>query len=115
MLNRTTLQGRFVFNPELRFTSAGTPVTSFTLAVDRDFTAKAGEDKPTDFIDCVAWRETGKFIADHFVKGQMAVVDGRLQSRQWKAKDGSNRTALEVDVEHIYFVPDSKADANHHT
>ena len=102
MLNRIILMGRLTRDPELRRTQSGTAVTSFSLAVDRDFKSQSGE-KETDFIDVVAWRSTAEFVAKYFTKGRMAVVEGRLQIRDWKDKDGNNRRSAEVVADNIYF------------
>ena len=83
MLNYITIMGRLTRDPELRRTGSGTAVTSFTLAVDREYSGKDGSEKETDFIDCVAWRQTGEFVSKYFTKGCMAVVAGRLQIRNW--------------------------------
>ena len=98
MLNHITIMGRMVRDPEIRYTQNNTPVASFTLAVDRDF----GE-KQTDFIDCVAWRNSAEFVNKYFAKGSMAVVAGRLQIREWNDKDGNKRRTAEVVAENIYF------------
>ena len=90
MLNRIILMGRLTRDPELRRTGSGTAVTSFSLAVDRDFKSQSGE-KETDFIDIVAWRNTAEFVSKYFTKGRMAVVEGRLQLRDWTDKDGGKR------------------------
>ena len=90
MLNRIILMGRLTRDPELRRTGSGTAVTSFSLAVDRDFKSQSGE-KETDFIDIVAWRSTAEFVSKYFTKGRMAVVEGRLQLRDWTDKDGGKR------------------------
>ena len=103
MLNHITIMGRLVRDPELRYTQTGTPVASFTLAVDRDYGGKDGGEKQTDFIDCVAWRHTGEFAAKYFTKGSMAVAAGRLQIRDWTDKEGNKRRNAEVLVENIYF------------
>ena len=108
MLNQIFIMGRLTRDPELRHTGSGTPVASFTVAVDRDFKTKDGE-KETDFIDVVAWRNTAEFVSKHFRKGRLAVVVGRLQIRDWKDKDGNNRRSAEVVAENIYF-GDSKKD-----
>ena len=108
MLNHITIMGRLTRDPELRRTQTGTPVTRFSLAVDRDFKSQSGE-KETDFIDVVAWRSTAEFVAKYFTKGRMAVVEGRLQIRDWKDKDGNNRRSAEVVADNIYF-GDSKRD-----
>ena len=83
MLNRIILMGRLTRDPELRHTQSGTAVASFSLAVDRDFKDKATGEKATDFIDVVAWRQTGEFVSRYFTKGRLAVVEGRLQIRDW--------------------------------
>ena len=95
MLNKIFIMGRLTRDPELRRTQSGTPVTSFSLAVDRDFKSQSGE-KETDFIDVVAWRSTAEFVAKYFTKGRMAVVEGRLQIRDWQDKDGNKRRSAEV-------------------
>ena len=107
-LNRIVLMGRLTRDPELRRTQSGTPVTSFSLAVDRDFKSQSGE-KETDFIDIVAWRNTAEFVCNYFTKGRMAVVEGRLQIRDWKDRDGNNRRSAEVVADNVYF-GDSKRD-----
>ena len=108
MLNKIILMGRLTRDPELRRTQSGTAVTSFTLAADRDFKGQNGE-KETDFIDCVAWRNTAEFAAKYFTKGRMAVVEGRLQMRDWMDKEGNKRRSAEVVAENVYF-GDSKRD-----
>ena len=109
MLNKIFIMGRLTRDPELRRTQSGTAVTSFSLAVDRDFKSQSGE-KETDFIDVVAWRSTAEFVAKYFSKGRMAIVEGRLQIRDWKDKDGNNRRSAEVVADNIYF-GDSKRDS----
>ena len=108
MLNKIIIMGRLTRDPELRRTASSTAVAGFTLAVDRDFKSQNGE-KSTDFIDVVAWRNTAEFVAKYFTKGRMAVVEGRLQFRDWKDKDGNNRRSAEVVAENVYF-GDSKRD-----
>ena len=108
MLNKIILMGRLTRDPELRRTGTGTAVTSFSLAVDRDFKSQSGE-KETDFIDIVAWRSTAEFVSKYFTKGRMAVVEGRLQIRDWTDKDGGKRRSAEVVADNVYFV-DSKRD-----
>ena len=103
MLNHITIMGRLTRDPELRRTGSGVAVASFTVAVDRDFAPKDGGEKETDFIDCVAWRQTGEFVSKHFSKGRMAVVSGRLQIRKWTDKDGNKRVSAEVVAENVYF------------
>ena len=109
MLNRIILMGRLTRDPELRRTGSGTAVTSFSLAVDRDFKSQSGE-KETDFIDIVAWRNTAEFVSKYFTKGRMAVVEGRLQIRDWTDKDGGKRRSAEVVADNVYF-GDSKRDS----
>ena len=102
MLNKIIIMGRLVRDPELRRTQSGTAVTSFRLAVDRDYKAEDGS-KQADFFDVVAWRSTAEFVSKYFTKGRMAVVDGRLQSRPWTDKDGNKRIAIEVVADSVYF------------
>ena len=109
MLNRITIMGRLTRDPELRRTGSGIAVASFTLAVDRDFSSKDSGEKETDFIDCVAWRQTGEFVSKYFSKGRMAVVSGRLQVRNWEDNDGNKRRTAEVVADNVYFA-DSKKD-----
>ena len=103
MLNHITIMGRLTRDPELRRTGSGTAVASFTLAVDRDFGKNENGEKETDFIDCVAWRQTGEFVSKYFTKGRMAVVSGRLQIRSWTDKDGNKRRTAEVVADNVYF------------
>lgn len=108
MLNRIVVMGRLVRDPELRHTQAGKAVTSFTLAVDRDFKGQNGE-REVDFIDIVAWGSTAEFVCNYFSKGRMAVAEGRLQLRDWTDKNGNKRKNAEIQVSNIYFA-DSKKD-----
>ena len=101
MLNRITIMGRLTRDVELRHTQSNTPVASFSLAVDRDYT-NDGE-RGTVFIDCVAWRGTAEFVSKYFRKGSMAVVTGRLQIREWTDNEGGKRRSAEVVAENIYF------------
>lgn len=103
MLNHIVVMGRLTRDPELRRTASGTAVTSFSVAVERDFPNKDSGQKETDFIDCVAWRSTGEFVAKYFQKGSMAVVDGRLQIRGWTDNNGNKRRAAEIVVNSVYF------------
>ena len=103
MLNRIILMGRLTRDPELRHTQTGTPVASFSLAVDRDFKDKTTGEKSTDFIDIVAWRQTAEFVSRFFTKGRMAVVEGRLQLRDWTDRDGNKRTAFDVVADNVFF------------
>ena len=109
MLNHIVLMGRLTRDPELRRTSSGVAVASFSLAVDRDYAAQ-GAEKETDFVDIVAWRNTAEFVSKYFSKGRMAVVSGRLQIRNWQDKEGNNRTSWEVSADNVYF-GDSKRDS----
>ena len=109
MLNHIVIMGRLARDPELRRTGSGIAVTSFRLAVDRDFAPKDGGERETDWIDCVAWRQTGEFVSKYFTKGRMAVVSGRLQIRNWTDKDGNKRRTAEVVADNVYF-GDSKRD-----
>ncbi len=111
MLNHITIMGRLVRDPELRRTGSGVAVASFRVAVDRDFVSKEGGERKADFIDCVAWRQTGEFISKYFTKGRMIVVDGRLEMRDWTDKDGNKRTSAEIVVGNAYF-GDSKRDGD---
>ena len=104
MLNKIIVMGRLTREPELRRTGNGTAVTSFTIACDRDF-----GDKETDFLDIVAWKQTGEFVSKYFSKGRMAVVSGRLQIRGWTDKDGNKRKTAEIVADNVYF-GDSKTD-----
>ena len=110
MLNRVIIMGRLVRDPELRTTQSGIAVTSFTLAVDRDFKNRDNGEKGTDFIDVVAWRQTAEFVCKYFAKGRMAIAEGRLQIREWKDRDGNSRRTAEVVAENVYF-GDSKRDS----
>ena len=111
MLNKIFLMGRLARDPELRRTQSGTPVVSFRLAVDRDFKDKATGERSTDWIDVVAWRQTAEFVSRYFTKGRMAVVEGRLQMRDWTDKEGNKRTTAEVVADNVYF-GDSKRDGD---
>ena len=109
MLNHIVIMGRLTRDPELRRTGSGIAGASFTVAVDRDFGGRDGGEKETDFIDCVAWRQTGEFVSKYFTKGRMIVVSGRLQIRSWTDKDGNKRRTAEVVADNCYF-GDSKRD-----
>ena len=111
MLNKIFIMGRLTRDPELRRTQTGTPVASFTLAVDRDFKDRSTGERATDFIDVVAWRQTGEFVSRYFTKGRMAVVEGRLQIRDWTDKEGNKRRTAEVVADNIYF-GDSKREGD---
>ena len=103
MLNHITIMGRLTRDPELRRTGSGIAVASFSVAVDRDFGSRDGGEKETDFIDCVAWRQTGEFVSKYFTKGSMIVVSGRLQIRNWTDKEGNKRRTAEVVADNVYF------------
>ena len=111
MLNRCIIMGRLTRDPELRHTQAGKAVTSFTLAVDRDFKGKNGE-KETDFIDIVAWGNAAEFLCSYFSKGRLAVAEGRLQIRDWPDKDGGKRRSAEIVADHVYFADSKREGAN---
>ena len=110
MLNKVFIMGRLTRDPELRRTQTGTPVASFSLAVDRDFKDKAAGERTTDFIDVVSWRNTAEFVSRYFTKGRMAVVEGRLQMRDWTDKDGNKRRSAEVVADQVYFGDAGKKD-----
>ena len=109
MLNHITLMGRLTRDPELRYTASNTPVASFSLAVDRDFAPREGGERQTDFIDIVAWRQTAEFVSKYFTKGQLAVVSGRLQIRDWTDRDGNKRRSAEVVADNVYFGDSKKS------
>ncbi len=111
MLNHIDIMGRLTRDPELRRTGSGIAVTSFTLAVDRDFGPKDGGEKETDFIDVVCWRSTAEFVEKYFRKGSMAVASGRLQIRSWTDKDGNKRRSAEVHADNVYFGEPRKSDS----
>ena len=111
MLNKVVIMGRFTKDPELRRTGSGTAVTSFSLACDRDFKSQSGE-KETDFIEVVAWKNTAEFVSKYFSKGRMAVVEGRLQIRDWTDKAGSKRTTAEVVADNVYFADSKRSESN---
>ena len=112
MLNHIVIMGHLVRDPEPRYTQNGTAVASMTLAVDRNYTGRDDQDKQTDFIDVVAWRNTAEFIANHFTKGRMAIVSGRLQIRIWEDKEGNKRKAAEVVAASVYFGDSKKESAS---
>ena len=103
MLNHIVIMGRLTRDPELRTTQSGVNVASFSVAVERDFGGRDGGERQTDFIDCVAWRQTGEFVSRYFHKGSMIVVSGRLQSRKWQDREGNNRTNWEISADNVYF------------
>ena len=111
MLNKIIIMGRLTRDPELRRTGSGTAVTSFSMACDRDFKSQSG-DKETDFIEVVAWKNTAEFVSKYFSKGRMAVVDGRLQIRDWTDKAGNKRTTAEVVADNVYFADSKHSESN---
>ena len=111
MLNHITIMGRLTRDPELRRTGSGIAVASFTVAVDRDFGKNENVEKETDFIDCVAWRNTAEFVSKYASKGRMVAVSGRLQIRSWTDKDGNKRRTAEVVADNVYF-GDSRRDSD---
>ena len=108
MLNQISIMGRMTRDPELRSTQSGKSVASFTLAVERDFKSQSGE-KETDFVDCVSWGQTGEFVSKYFTKGSMAIVNGRLQLRDWTDKEGNKRRSAEIVVSSVYFGESKRA------
>ena len=115
MLNHIVIMGRLTRDPELRRTGTGLAVASFNVAVDRDFPNKDTNEKETDFIDCVAWRQKGEFVSKYFTKGSLIVVSGRLQIRNWEDKDGNKRKTAEIVVEDVYFGGSKKENSESNT
>lgn len=111
MLNHICIGGRLTHDPEMRRTGSGFACVSFTIAVDRDYSGKNGNEKEVDFIDCVAWRSTAEFVEKYFTKGRTAIVSGRLQIRTWTDKEGNKRRNAEVVADNVYF-GDSKNSNN---
>lgn len=109
MLNHLAIMGRLAADPELRRTNSGAAVTSFRIAVTRDYTPQ-GQETQTDWFDVVAWRSTAEFVARNFTKGRKIVVKGRLESREWTDKHGSKRTAVEIIADNVYFADSKKQD-----
>ena len=112
MLNHITIMGRLTRDPELRRTGSGVAVASFSVAVDRDFGKNENGEKETDFIDCVAWRNTAEFVSKYATKGRMVVVSGRLQIRGWTDKDGNKRRTAEVVADNCYFGESRRSEGN---
>ena len=106
-MNKAILMGRLTKDPELRMTNNQIPVATFTIAIDRNFKDASGN-KPTDFIDCVAWRKTAELISQHFTKGRMIAVVGSIQVRSWDDKEGNKRYTTEVIVDEFSFTGDNK-------
>ncbi len=107
-MNKVILMGRLTADPELKTTPSGISVTSFSLAVDRKY-AKQGEERKTDFINIVAWRQRAEFICKYFSKGQLIAIDGSIETRSYVDKNGNNRTAFEVLAENVYFTGDKRS------
>ena len=114
MLNVIALMGHLVANPELKQTQSGIAVTSFTIACDRSY-CKAGQERQTDWIDCVAWRSNAEFICKYFGKGQLIAVQGELQTRNYTDRDGNKRKATEVVVSQAHFAESKKDTGNNNT
>ena len=110
MLNKIIIMGRLTKEPEIRYTQSQKPVVSFTLACDRDT-----QEKQTDFIDCVAWNKTAEFVHQYFVKGQMAIAEGRLQVRDWTDRDGNKRRNAEVLCDRVFFGESKKKEEQNFT
>ena len=110
MLNKIFLQGRLVADPELRHTQNGVAVATFRLAVDRDFKDKETGERKADFINCVAWRGTGEFVAGYFRKGRIAIVEGKIQSRTYDDRDGNRRYTVEVVADNVHFEASKRDD-----
>lgn len=111
MLNHIVIMGRLTRDPELRYTQSNIPVVSFSVAVDRDFAPKDGGEKQTDFIDCVAWRNTAEFVNKYMTKGSLIVVSGRLQIRPWEDKEGNKHRTAEIVADNVYFGESKRRDA----
>ena len=112
MLNRVILMGRLVSDPELKTTGSGLSVTSFRIAIDRNY-VKSGEERKADFIDIVAWRNTAEFVCKYFGKGSLIAVEGQLQSRTYQAKDGTNRYVVEVVADNVSFTGERREQNNY--
>lgn len=111
MLNTAILMGRLTSDPELRYTPNDTAVTSFTLAVERSY-IKSGTDRQVDFIDVVVWRQTAEFVCKYFHKGQLAAVQGSIQTRSYTDKDGNKRKAFEIVADSVHFAEPKKDKSN---
>lgn len=99
MINKAILMGRLTKDPELRHTDSGTPVCSFTVAIQNGY----GENQKTDFVNCVAWNKSAEFVDKYFTKGRMIIVDGRISTRTWEGQDGKKNYATEVVANQISF------------
>ena len=111
MLNVAAITGRLTATPELRTTQSGISVTSFTVAVDRSY-VRPNEERQTDFINVVAWRQTAEFVAKYFKKGSMIAVQGSIQTRNYEDKQGSKRTAVEIVADNVHFCGDNNNSKN---
>ncbi len=109
MFNLVVLTGRLTADPELKTTQNGISVTTFSIAVNRNY--RAGEEQQTDFINIVAWRQRAEFITKYFKRGSLIGIEGSIQTRKYQDKNGNNRTAFEVVVNNVQFV-ESKRDSN---
>lgn len=115
MLNQIIIMGRLTRDPELRRTGSGLAVANFSVAVDRDWPNKDTGERETDFINCVAWRQTGEFVSKYFAKGSMIVVSGRLQIRNWTDDNGNKRQTAEIVAENVYFGESKKKESTTET
>lgn len=113
MLNSVIIMGRLTSDVELKTTPSNTSVANFTVAVDRNY--KSGEERQTDFINCVAWRGTADFVSRYFKKGQMIAVQGRIETRNFEDKNGNKRTAVEVVAENVSFCGSKAEGGNNST
>lgn len=107
MLNRVTLIGRLVADPELQYTSSGIPMSKYRIAVNRDFKNQQGEIE-TDFINIVSWRKQAEVVSKNLQKGRLIAVEGRLQIRQYQTDDGQKRSLAEVVADRVHFLDRSR-------
>ena len=107
MLNHVVVMGRLTKDPELKRTANGTPVTSFPIAVERDYRDQSGN-RETDFFEIVAWKQAAEFVSKNFHKGKMAVIEGKLQAREWTDKNGNKKKSIEIIADHFYFADSKK-------
>ena len=112
MLNHIIVMGRLTRDPELRYTQSGTPVASFTVAVDRDFGSRDGGEKQTDFIDCTCFNKTAALVDKYFHKGDGIMVEGRIEQDKYVDKDGNNRTSWKIVCDRIEFPPSRKGQSD---
>lgn len=100
MINKVILMGRLTRDPEMRHTNSGTPVTTFSIAIDNGY----GDNKRTDFVNCLAWNKTAEFVTKYFAKGKMIIIaDGRISTRSWETQDGKRAYATEVVANEVSF------------